>query len=252
MINKKLKLSLFCFLILSTYYTAKAQVQNNPPMRQVLSTAGATGVLPWGTIDYTVGEVMVTTDSATSPFSSVKWLTQGFQQPDNTLSIEEIAVNSCIGGKSGSVNLLVKNSTGAVTYSWNDLAFDTVHLFEHLSPGTYHYTVKDGNSSISKSLVISEDNVDCADSLHFYRGITPNSDGHNDNWQIDGITNFKTNNVSIYNRWGELVWNKQNYDNVSVVWGGENKKDNLLPDATYFYIVEAGGKTYKGWVELTH
>jgi gliding motility-associated-like protein len=58
--------------------------------------------------------------------------------------------------------------------------------------------------------------------------------------------------VSIYNRWGDLVWSGKNYDNVNVVWEGKNKNGQDLPDATYFYLVEIPDKTYKGWVELTH
>lgn len=254
MVNKKLKLLTLCFLMLLMHYSASAQVQNVPPMRQVLGTTGGSGVFPWGTIDYTVGEVMVTTDSTASPFSSVKWLTQGFQQPDdNSLSIDAIGVNStCIGGNNGSANLSVINSSGTVTYSWNNSAFGTAYLFENLAPGTYVYIVKDGNFSVSGSVVIAEDQVDCGTQLVIYKGITPNDDTYNDNWQIDGITNFKTNIVSIYNRWGDLVWTGKNYDNTNVVWDGKNKNGNPLPDATYFYVIEAGKKTYKGWVELTH
>ncbi|MGZ6520120.1 MAG: T9SS type B sorting domain-containing protein, partial [Bacteroidia bacterium] len=71
---------------------------------------------------------------------------------------------------------------------------------------------------------------------------------------IDGITNIKENTVSIFNRWGDLVWNCDNYDNVTdgKVWKGKSNKNGELPDATYFYVINAGGKTYKGWVELTH
>ncbi len=246
--------------MLVTVNLASAQVENTPPMRQVLgSTGGSFTFLPGGpigSIDYTVGEVMVTTDSTSSPFSSVKWLTQGFQQPDdNSLSVEAVGVNStCIGGNNGSANLSVINNSGTVTYSWNNGIFGDKYLFENLPPDTYVYTVKDSSFSISGSVIITEDPVDCGTQLVIYKGITPNGDGRNDNWQIDGITNFKTNSVSIYNRWGDLVWttNKKNYDNETVVWAGENKKGDQLPDATYFYIIEAGGKVYKGWVELTH
>ncbi|MCE9538785.1 MAG: hypothetical protein K8R85_06160, partial [Bacteroidetes bacterium] len=63
MIDKILKLLFLCILMLGLYHTTTAQVQNVPPMRQVLGTTGGSGTFPWGTIDYTVGEVMVTSDS---------------------------------------------------------------------------------------------------------------------------------------------------------------------------------------------
>lgn len=262
--NKKLKQSSLCFLMLIISYTASAQVQNIPPMRQVLGTTGGTHTFtsgPIGSIDYTVGEVMVTTDSTASPFSSVKWLTQGFQQPeDNALRVEAVGVNStCIGGNNGSANLSVINNSGTVTYSFNNSVFSTLSLFENLGPGTYDYIIKDGGATISGSVVITEDQAACDDKLKPYNGITPNGDGKNDYWQIDGITNFSSNDVSIYNRWGDLVWKTNNYNNTDEgkVWRGTNVSGNNLPDATYFYLIEAtdilGKKAFrKGWVELTH
>ncbi len=175
MLFKKNKILLF--LLLLCCFATHAQVQTAPPMRQVFGTTGHSGITASGyTIDYTVGECMVTT---VGTFTNLH-LTQGFQQPNE------------------------KNETA---------------------------------SDIE---------------LHFYSGITPNGDENNEVWQIDGITNFPENSISIFNRWGNLVWNKKNYDNVKIVWDGKNNKSEKLPDATYFYVADVAGKTFKGWVELTH
>ncbi len=166
------------FLFLFVICDLQAQVQTNPPMRQVIATTGGTKTLAFGTIDYTVGECMITTYSSGIP-AIVKVVTQGFQQPTST---------------------------------------DTIHT-----------TVP----------------------LKFYSGITPNGDGHNDKWEIDGITKFPENDVTLFNRWGDKVWYGKNYDNVNVVWDGKNTNGAFLTDATYFYVIELDNKTYKGWVELT-
>lgn len=176
MINKKHILFILSVFVQCVLY---AQVQNIPPVRQILATTGGTGIFPLGTMDYTIGECMVTTFNSASP-ALVKALTQGFQQPT---------------------------------------------------------TATDTTGTISP--------------LKFYTGITPNEDGENDTWKIDGITRFSRNTVSLYNRWGDKVWSGKNYDNVTVIWSGKNDSGGLLPDATYFYMVEADGTTYKGWVELT-
>ncbi|MGZ4034469.1 MAG: gliding motility-associated C-terminal domain-containing protein [Bacteroidia bacterium] len=258
MINKKYKLSaLFVFMLL-LHVTSDAQVQNNPPMRQVLSSTGGTATTPSGnSYDYTVGEVMVDTYIPGSPFT-VKALTQGFQQPNSSnssLNVHELSVNSsCIGANNGSANLQVLASTGTVHYYWYAPINDSTPLQTHLAPGSYPYYISDGTFFINDTIVITEDQVDCGAQLSFYNGITPNADGNNDTWVIDGITNIKENTVSIFNRWGDLVWNCDNYDNVTdgKVWKGKSNKNGELPDATYFYVINAGGKTYKGWVELTH
>jgi gliding motility-associated-like protein len=241
------------FSFLMSVFSLNAQVQNNPPMRNVLGTAGSSGTLPSGnTIDYTVGECVVAT---VGPFNT-KFLTQGFQQSDGSSSTLNETVNSvnssCSGANNGSVMFQNISSTGPVTISWNGGAPGTVTLFSDLAPGSYPYVVSDGNFSITDTVIITEANIDCGEQLTFYQGITPNADGNNDMWVIDGITNFAESKVMIFNRWGDLVWQADNYDNTTIVWDGKNSKGGELTDATYFYLVEAGGKTYKGWVELTH
>lgn len=255
MINKKYKGFVLCMLMLAVHLKTIAQAQVTP---QVMSATGGTHTTPAGnTFDYTVGEVMVDTYITGSPFN-VKDLTQGFHQPNSTnssLNVSELSVNSsCIGANNGSANLQVLASTGTVIYYWYAPLNDSSAVQNNLAPGSYPYFVSDGTFYIFDTLVITENQVECTGLLTFYNGVTPNGDQHNDTWIIDGITNIKENTVSIFNRWGDLVWNCDNYDNVSdkKVWNGKSNKNADLPDATYFYIVEAGGKTYKGWVELTH
>lgn len=89
--------------------------------------------------------------------------------------------------------------------------------------------------------------------LFFYTGITPDGDEINDTWIIDNISNYPENTVSIFNRWGNKVWNGNGYNNTTVVWDGTNNNKNPLPIGTYFYVVTKDGtkEPAKGWVELT-
>ena len=43
--------------------------------------------------------------------------------------------------------------------------------------------------------------------------VTSNNDGFNDYFKISGIENFPENQVLIYNRWGVLVYEMENYGN---------------------------------------
>ncbi len=247
--------------MLIMHLTTIAQVQNSTPMRQVLSSGGASsspGVFPWGTMDYTIGEPMVWTYTATSTLN-VKALTQGFQQPNNSansfLDANVIfAPASCIGANNGSASLNILSATGPVLYYWLPPINDSSANQSGLKPGVYYFHVEDGNFIINDSVIIKETQIDCADELTFYNGITPNGDGNNDFWTIGGLELIKDNTVSIFNRWGDLVWATSGYNNITEgkVWKGLNGKGKELPDATYFYVIEANGKTYKGWVELTH
>lgn len=72
-------------------------------------------------------------------------------------------------------------------------------------------------------------------------GFSPNGDGINDLFVIDGVEARPNNTLKILNRWGALVYSKKNYDNT---WNGisEHKftvdKNAGLPTGTYFYILD--------------
>ena len=101
------------------------------------------------------------------------------------------------------------------------------------------------------------DPEDDCEELTIYKGFSPNGDGNNDQWVIDGILDFPQNEVRVFNRWGNLVYEETGYDNQSKVWFGQTnqgivlgKKD--LPDGTYFYMVELGdgSEVRSGYVML--
>jgi len=57
---------------------------------------------------------------------------------------------------------------------------------------------------------------------------TPNGDGVNDSFVIEGIEQFSENQLYIYDKNGRVVYEKKNYKNN---WTAEN-----LPDGVYYYI----------------
>jgi gliding motility-associated-like protein len=67
------------------------------------------------------------------------------------------------------------------------------------------------------------------------RGFSPNGDGINDFWVIEGIEDFPENSVKVFNRWGNVVFETQDYDNASIAWRGENNRDTF--ESTYYFII---------------
>ena len=92
------------------------------------------------------------------------------------------------------------------------------------------------------------------DNVLVYNGITPNGDGVNDKWIIEGIDKYPENYIQIFNRWGSVIREYYSYDNVDVVWDGTNENDKTLPDGTYFYLLKImyhGQEEFiKGWVYI--
>lgn len=83
--------------------------------------------------------------------------------------------------------------------------------------------------------------------LTFYNTFTPNGDGINDVWHIGNLDLYPNNTLTVFNRYGKVVYTAEPYLNN---WDGTNLGNNL-PDATYYYILDTGsGKKYKGSVTI--
>ncbi len=77
-------------------------------------------------------------------------------------------------------------------------------------------------------------------------GFSPDGDGINEYWEIHGIDNYPNNRVLIYNRWGDLVFETEGYNNTSRVFRGiANRKRSIgggkLPEGTYFFDIKIEG-----------
>jgi gliding motility-associated-like protein len=83
--------------------------------------------------------------------------------------------------------------------------------------------------------------VDVIGDVVVYNAISPNGDGKNDKWiiqYIDILADYRANEVTLYNRWGDVVWSGTNYNNSTVVFTGQGNNGNELPTGTYFYKIE--------------
>jgi gliding motility-associated-like protein len=69
-------------------------------------------------------------------------------------------------------------------------------------------------------------------------GISPNGDDKNDYWIIENILLEPENTVSIYSRWGDNIYEVENYNNTTVVFGGLNNNGKEVASGVYFYRIE--------------
>ena len=71
-----------------------------------------------------------------------------------------------------------------------------------------------------------------------HQAVSPNGDGINDRFTIDGITDYPENTVSIMNRNGDVIYTAKGYDNYSNAFDGHASNGALQQAGTYFYSVE--------------
>jgi gliding motility-associated-like protein len=90
--------------------------------------------------------------------------------------------------------------------------------------------------------------------IEVYNGVSVTQDGNNDWMKIRNIELYPENNVSIYNRWGDRVFDMNKYDNNQRNFRGESnvKGNNKLPAGTYFYSIDLGNGTPKatGYLQI--
>jgi gliding motility-associated-like protein len=74
--------------------------------------------------------------------------------------------------------------------------------------------------------------------------ITPNGDNTNEFLEFKNLTYFKNNKILIYNRWGKLLYQSDDYKNN---WSGKE-----FSDGTYYYILDIPDKkkTFKNFFTL--
>lgn len=97
--------------------------------------------------------------------------------------------------------------------------------------------------------------VGTASELAIFNAISPNGDGKNDIFYlqaIDASSGTADNKVTIYNRWGDVVFETTNYNNTTNVFKGLSKNGNELPSGNYFYkiVFPNGGKNLTGFLSL--
>jgi len=80
--------------------------------------------------------------------------------------------------------------------------------------------------------------------LHLF---TPNGDGINDYWELPQLQEWGRCEVKVYNRWGKLVYDNPDYNNL---WDGTSN-GNPLPEGAYYFVIKTENSgTVKGTVNI--
>jgi gliding motility-associated-like protein len=150
-------------------------------------------------------------------------------------------------------------ASGGSSYSWSpsDGLDDTASAQVTASPEqstSYRVVITSANGcQLSDSVQIDIRSAgDCG--LQVYNAFSPDGDGANELWIIDGIRAYPENRVTIFNRWGDRLQRIRDYDNDEKVWDGTRADGEALPSGTYYYVIELFGdeeQRITGYVQIT-
>ena len=138
---------------------------------------------------------------------------------------------------SGSSFVQLKATEGYDNYSWNGIETNNP-VYTVTSPG--NYTIKVDNKCGSKTdTVFVYDQCDFP--VYFPSAFTPNGDMLNDVLKIPALNKNKLRRLSIFNRWGQLVFSTTKQDGT---WDG-TLNGNPQPTGVYVYFLEMDGLSGK-------
>lgn len=108
-------------------------------------------------------------------------------------------------------------------------------------PLTFSVTVTSAEGCVKSNSVVLK-SISC----DIQKGISPNNDTKNDFFDLELLG---VKHLEIFNRYGTNVYSKSGYTNE---WHGQSDKGEILPDGTYYYMIEfldnQAAKT--GWIYI--
>lgn len=138
-------------------------------------------------------------------------------------------------GNQNSIEVLV-TPPGNYQYSIDGFIFQSSNVFASVPTGDYDITIR----SVCGSLIVD------AIVLDYPRFFTPNGDGYNDTWRIDGL-NQPNAFASIFNRYGQLLNVIQPSGSG---WDGMHNGKPLPADDYWFVLRLESGREVRGHFAL--
>jgi gliding motility-associated-like protein len=141
----------------------------------------------------------------------------------------------CPDKPDGQMELYVDGGAPPYLVSWSEGLPDNEYSFNGILPGPYEVTVTDFNECVITRT--AEVNYTFASCLVIPNAFSPNGDGFNDQWIIEGLELYSDPDpeIRIFDRWGSRVYYSPNP--VSDPWNG-TFDGRRLPIDSYHYIID--------------
>ena len=161
--------------------------------------------------------------------------TVNVQIPEPPVVFDPDEVFSCLGQ---TVLLVAPNQPAGwdYNYAWTESENSTTVIgsnggLEVTESGIYQlevFMLAPCNYSVSEEIVVVFESCDIG---FIPNVISPNADGKNDFFRVEGLDFFDDSTLEVYNRWGGLVYESLDYNNN---W---SPNEDELSDGTYYFIL---------------
>ena len=150
-----------------------------------------------------------------------------------SIDIEDMSVNNTV--------TIHTEINGDYEFRLDDGEFQTSNTFEGVAAGVHSVTMRDANGcgEVEEEIVV----------VGFLSIFSPNGDVLNETWQIEGLSTLNSPIVTIYDRYGKLIRQMNEFD---LGWDG-NFNGKPLPSTDYWfklsYLDEDGNRTYAKYLQ---
>lgn len=155
--------------------------------------------------------------------------------------LPEFSISQGCNGTSYTLSAIQFNASNS-SYAWfspTNTQIGTAASVTVSIPGMYKVVVT--QNGCSNEELVNVATPSCA----IQKGISPNNDGSNDNFDL---ATYNVQNLKIFNRYGTMAYDKTSYQNE---WYGQSNNGNELPDGTYYYVINfADLPTKTGWIYI--
>ncbi len=131
--------------------------------------------------------------------------------------------------------------SGTLEYSVDGTSWQNQNIFYNVAVGTHKAYVRSG----SEPCAVAEKEFTIFKVNNIF---TPNGDGVNDNWTIEGLEKYPDSHVRVLDRLGTVVLDQKVKDNFS--WNGQHSGRNLPTGNYWYYITVSDGRILSGYVTL--
>jgi len=168
-------------------------------------------------------------DTYTVTVTDITGLTEEFSfditEPD-TISISAVTEPSA-------ALVTASGGTAPYDYVWNTSPQVSGPAVTDQPTGDYTVLVTDANGCTALTVVpITEQVGGECDEVRTI--LSPNDDGKNEEFIIL-CARVQDIRLEVYNRWGQLVYEADNYDNT---WQARDEAGNPLPEGAYYYVIK--------------
>lgn len=153
------------------------------------------------------------------------------QPPEIKIDSLEAQGVSCNGIPDGSLTITASGGTGNLLFTLNDSLAQYQSHFIDLPAGWYLLQISDNNNcSVYDTISVENSDEFCLD---IPSAFSPNGDGINDTWQIDGLQYFPNAIIEIYDRWSNMIFRSEG---TYKPWNGRLNGKKLANDSFYYAI----------------